>query len=262
MMMQTLLANLRLWSGKFDEAERYAEKAVQGFRRIGDRFGAVQALAPLNRARVALGKSDEAERGIEEVLSMSDAYDEMGFPLIAAAGSAMHLGDPDRTVTFARQAAERALDTGAATNEIAAVMAVGLCQARRGEEALAALDPIDVTDMPFGRAARALARAVTGDPSGALADADVAWSLDGVTYLDRTIAGIAATGAAMATGDRGGAREWWGRVAEIADSSGDVVAARIARYGGHRLLGSPTTSDTSGLGRGWVAVIDQLAGRG
>jgi class 3 adenylate cyclase/tetratricopeptide (TPR) repeat protein len=261
MMMQTLLANLRLWSGRFDEAERFAEKAVQGFRRIGDRFGAVQALAPLNRARVALGKFDEAERGIEEVLSMSDAYDEMGFPLIAAAGSAMHLGDPDRTVAFARQAGERALDTGAATNEIAAVMAVGLCQARRGDDALAAIDPIDVTDMPFGRAARALARAVTGDPAGALDDAGVAWTLDGVSYLDRTIAGIAAAGAAMSIDDRQDARDWLARVAEIAESSGDVVAARIARYGGYRLLGTPAAGDPSGLGRGWVAVIDQLARR-
>ena len=259
MMMQTLLANLRLWSGQFEEAERYAERAVSGFRRIGDRFGTVQALAPLNRARVALGKYDEAERGIEEVLSMSDAYDEMGFPLIAAAGSAMHLGDPDRAVSFARQAAERALDTGAATAEIAAVLAVGLCQAGRGDEALAVLDPIDVTDMPFGRAARALARAITGDPVGALADADVAWTLDGVTYLDRTMAGIAATGAAASTGDSDTAGEWLGRVAEIAESSGDVVAARITRYCGHRVLGLPASGDAAGLGRGWVAVVDQLA---
>ena len=50
LMMQTLLANLRLWTGRVAEAEQLAERALNGFRDINDRYGLMQALAPLNRA--------------------------------------------------------------------------------------------------------------------------------------------------------------------------------------------------------------------
>ena len=51
LMMRTLLANLRLWTGHPAEAEGLAVRALEGFREAGDRYGVMQALAPLSRAR-------------------------------------------------------------------------------------------------------------------------------------------------------------------------------------------------------------------
>ena len=56
LMMQTLLANLRLWTGRLADAEQFAERALAGFREINDRYGVMQALGPLNRARAGLGQ--------------------------------------------------------------------------------------------------------------------------------------------------------------------------------------------------------------
>jgi len=51
-MMDTLLADLRLWQGKPEAALELAEKARLRFKKLSDRFGTVQALAPLLRAQV------------------------------------------------------------------------------------------------------------------------------------------------------------------------------------------------------------------
>ena len=64
-MMDSLIAGLRLWTGQFDAAEELSRRALAEFRDIGDRFGIVQALIPRIRALVALGRTQEAERGLE-----------------------------------------------------------------------------------------------------------------------------------------------------------------------------------------------------
>ena len=91
-MMLNLQASIRLWSGDVDKARILGEKALAGFRRIDDRFGIIQALGTLNRAFVASGRTADAERSVEEIMVLADAFGEMAYPVMAAAGTAMHLG--------------------------------------------------------------------------------------------------------------------------------------------------------------------------
>src|SRR6056297_659179 len=91
-MMDSLIAGTRLWSCRFVEAEELSRRALTSFRQLGDKFGAVQALAPRMRALVAMGRSQEAERGIEESLAISESFGDLSFPVMAAAGTAVHLG--------------------------------------------------------------------------------------------------------------------------------------------------------------------------
>ena len=96
-MMHTLLANLRLWTGRLAEAEQYAERALTGFRELNDRYGVMQALGPLNRARAGMGKKADAKRGAEESIALGKSFGELGLALQAAAGVAMHMGTGEQT---------------------------------------------------------------------------------------------------------------------------------------------------------------------
>ena len=62
-MMNTLLADLRLWQGQLEEAAELAENARSRFKKLNDKFGLVQALAPLVRAQVGLGRQAAAQLG-------------------------------------------------------------------------------------------------------------------------------------------------------------------------------------------------------
>ena len=92
-MMLNLRASIRLWSGDIESARGLGDKALAGFRKIGDRFGMVQSLATLNRALVAAGRGDDADRGVEELLTLGDNFGQMSFPSMAAAGTSMHAGN-------------------------------------------------------------------------------------------------------------------------------------------------------------------------
>ena len=176
-----LLAFLRFYEFRFDEAERLAvavrseanelgerwgpammdtlgglhpaldrglqrgrravtRRALHGFRELDDRFGMVQALGPRNRALVALGRDQEAERGLEEVLALGDLFGDLAFPLMAAAGTAVHLGLGERAVVVGESALERISAMGADGTETTVTYALGLCQTGAAETALAVLD--------------------------------------------------------------------------------------------------------------------------
>src|SRR3954462_13066133 len=111
-MMQTLLANMRLWTGRLAEAEQLAERALTGFREMNDRFGVMQALGPLNRARAGLGKKADAKRGVEESVALGKQFGELGLALQGAAGVAMHLGIAEQALTLAEQVIQRNSETG------------------------------------------------------------------------------------------------------------------------------------------------------
>ena len=61
-MMQTLLADLRLWQGDLGEAANLADQARSRFKKLNDKFGLMQATAPLLRAQIALGQAGAAQR--------------------------------------------------------------------------------------------------------------------------------------------------------------------------------------------------------
>ncbi len=172
LMMQTLLANMRLWTGRIAESEALAERALAGFREADDRYGVMSALGPLTRAQVALGKNADAQRGAEESISLGHSFGELGLALQGAAAVAMHLGDGEQALVLSEQVLARHHAMGASDAEAIVVRSLALSQLGRIDEALAAIEDVDVDDFPFGRSARALVRALADDPEGAQADAE------------------------------------------------------------------------------------------
>jgi class 3 adenylate cyclase/tetratricopeptide (TPR) repeat protein len=223
-MMLNLQASIRLWRGEVAEARELSERALAGFRRIDDRFGMIQALGTINRASVALGRIAEAERTVEEVLVLSDAFGELAYPAIAAAGTAMHLGRGERAAELATEAIERLDTTGANVDEGRVVIAFGLLLTGRDDEALARLVDVDVERSPFALAARATARAAIGDRDGALEDVRAVEAMPEVSYWDRAIAAVA--GAIAATGDEAAHRR--SALADLVERIDDVMVSAYA----------------------------------
>ena len=127
----------------------------------------MQALGPLNRARAGLGKKADAKRGVEESIALGKAFGELGMALQAAAGVAMHLGYGERVLTLAEQIIERNRETRhEQPDEAFVLLALARCQLGDVDEAMAAIEHVDVDDFPFGLGARALVRAVAGEHDG------------------------------------------------------------------------------------------------
>jgi tetratricopeptide (TPR) repeat protein len=257
-MMDSLIAGIRLWSSRFVEAEELSRRALTNFRQIGDKFGLVQALAPRMRALVALGRTHEAERGIEESLAMSESFGDLSFPMMAAAGTAVHLGLGDRALSIAEQALDRSLAMGADGTESRITLALALCQVGRADEALAVLDVVDYAT-PYMLSVRALARAITGDPSGSIDDADLVAADAGASYLDRVIAGMSAGAAAMHLGQRDDAVARFDEASSTARATGDVVARELVGLTRSVVLHERSHQEAGHLGSGWRSVAASLA---
>jgi class 3 adenylate cyclase/tetratricopeptide (TPR) repeat protein len=257
-MMDSLIASIRLWSSRFVEAEELSRRALTNFRQIGDKFGAVQALAPRTRALVALGRTHEAERGIEESLAMSESFGDLSFPMMAAAGAAVHLGLGDRALSISELALDRSLAMGADGSESRITLALALCQVGRADEALAVLDVI-VNATPYMRSVRALARAITGDPSGAIDDADLVAADVGASYLDQVIAGTSAGAAAMQLGQLDDAVARFDNAQSTARAAGDVVARELVLLTRAVVLHESSHQEAGHLGSGWRSVATSLA---
>lgn len=256
-MMDSLLASIRLWTSRFSEAEELSRRALNGFRELGDRFGVVQALGPRLRALIALGRTQEAERGLEEALSMSESFGDLSFPAITAAGAAVHLGLGARSVAIAEQAVESGNKMGADGAESRVTLALALCQSGRADDALAILDEV-VRDFPYGSAVRALAAALTGDPLRAVELADTVVDDPEATYLDATVAVIAgaASEARLGEGDASARRLAAG--AQRAADAGDVVAKELVAAVSAGLAGDDNGIDRFELAAGWRTVADSL----
>jgi class 3 adenylate cyclase/tetratricopeptide (TPR) repeat protein len=261
-MMDSLLASIRLWSGNFVEAERFSRRALKEFRELDDKFGLVQALGPRNRALIALGRDDEAERGIEEALAHGDGFGDLAFALSAAAGAAVHLGLGERAAVMGEQAVEQMSLMGANAAEASVTYALALCQTGRAEEALEVCEQIDIT-FPYAHAVRALAAAICGDDVLPIADAAAVWSVEGSSYLDRAIADVAAAAAEVRTGEVLAAEQRLLRTAELVHSVGDQTAIKLVAHVQAALL--PSGPDefrvTPGeIRSGWHRVVAGLQG--
>jgi tetratricopeptide (TPR) repeat protein len=257
-MMDSLIAAIRMWSSRFVEAEELSRRALTSFRQIGDKFGVVQALAPRMRALVALGRTHEAERGIEESLAMSESFGDLSFPMMAAAGTAVHLGLGDRALSISEHALDRSLAMGADGAESRITLALALCQVGRADEALAVLDVVE-NATPYLLSVRALARAITGDPSGSIDDADLVAADAGASYLDRVIAGMSAGAAAMHLGQRDDAVARFDDASSTARATGDVMARELVGLTRSVVLHEPSHQEAGHLGSGWRSVAASLA---
>jgi class 3 adenylate cyclase/tetratricopeptide (TPR) repeat protein len=261
-MMQTLLADLRLWQGNLTEALGNAEQARSRFKRIGDKFGMVQSLSALVRIQVALGRTSALQRSVEELLSLADNSPLGPLPVLAVAGAAMHHGDGQ----VALNNVERGLDSmetlTAGGFEAMVVRTIAFAQLGRFDEALAALESIDAESMehPFAQAGAAIAYSLAGDSDAALAAAD-AVAAAGATYLDRAIAAVAAAGAHSALGDRSAAQGVLSQALTECLEVGDVVAITLLQRTHLHVLGEAHASgqgDETAIGEGWLTVIAAL----
>ncbi len=258
-MMDSLIASIRLWTSRFAESEELSRRALVGFRELGDHFGVVTALSPRLRVLAALGRPHEAERGIEEVLSLGELFGDLAFPAMAAAGAAVHLGFGERAVVIGELALDRITKMGADGTESRTTYALGLCQVGRPEEALAVLlDNQMIT--PYGLAVHAIAAAMTGDYASPVDDARAVWEEPGSSYLDRVFADVAAAAALIRRGDGAEALEFIERARRTATHAHDVVAKAFVSCSSATLIEDEPHGAIDHLGSGWHRVIEGLSG--
>ena len=251
-MMLNLQANIRLWAGDIEQARVLAERSLAGFRKIDDRFGIIQSLSTLNRSYAGLGRMGDVDRSVEEILVLSDAFGEMAYPAIAAAGAAMHLGQGRRAAELATEAVSRLDTTGANIDEGRVVLAFGWLIAGEPEAGLTQLLDVEVERSPFALAARATALMMMGDRVLALADARAVEQMQDVSYWDRAVAAIA--GAAAATGE-----EALRRRSDLADTLHALTDVVLRAYGQRVLTGlDGASSDSQVAIGGWSEVADRL----
>jgi len=255
-MMDSLVAAIRLWTTRFSEAEELSRRALHAFRELGDRFGTVQALGPRLRSLVALGRAQEAERGMEEVLAMSESFGDLSFPAMTAAGAAVHMGLGERAVVIAELALSRGLTMGSDLSESRVTLALALCQAGRPEDALGHLDETDRASS-YAASVFALALAMVGDATGAIESADLI-DESSSTYLDRVVGDVAAAAAEIALGERDAASERLVRADVTAREAGDVVARSLVVAASQALV-DRTQIEVGHLGPGWRRALDGLA---
>lgn len=255
-MMDSLMASIRLWTGRFSEAEELSRRALTGFRELNDRFGIVQALAPRMRALVALGRDQEAERNLEEALSMADAFGDLAIPMMAAAGTAAHLGLGERAVALGEAALERMLAMHASGSEARVTLALGLCQIGDPDRALATLLEVDDPG-PYACAVTALAASMAGMSDDAIEAADRVIADDTSTYLDRVLADIAGASAVQAA-DPASAGDRLTRARRTASDAGDAAAIALARSASQALVDDLDVGRVEHLGDGWKRVIAGL----
>jgi class 3 adenylate cyclase len=258
-MMDSLIASIRLWTTRFVEAEELSRKALTAFRQLGDRFGMVQALGPRLRALVALGRAHEAERGIEELLALGDAFGDLSFPAMAAAGAAVHQGIGERAMVSAEIAVERSNVMGADASESKITFALACCQLGRAEEALSVLED-GVREGAYADAVESLAAAMIGDGERAVAAAARLDERPVATYLDRVIAAVGAAAGQIVLGEIESARRDLDEAAIIGREAGDVVARALVARVSQVVVDRRPADDHDHLGPGWVRVVDALAG--
>jgi hypothetical protein len=281
-MTQLLLASVRLWTGRTEDAVGLASEALGAFEQIADPYGRGQASAVLGRAMTMHGRVEEGldllhragnPPGMER--GRGPASGQMA--RMALFATAIQIGQPELVDDVVGELAEIA---SAGSGE--ATVALGMHALQHGDVALAAAHLFrDETEAPSANlgAVRALVAALSGrDDVESLAH--VALARDGVTYLDRAVVGTARAVAAIRASARTDPvdvarlrREahstMRGVLAEI-DGTGDEVAAAVFRLVAARVgeaLADPDPVVTpaeaeAGLARlgvdasGWRRILD------
>ena len=263
-MMDTLLADLRLWQGKLEDAANFADKARQRFKRINDKFGMIQAMAPLVRAQVALGRHASAQRTSEELLSIAESSQSGSFALMAVAGAAMHRGNGAVAAATAERALAEIAAIGGEAYEPTVVLALAYAQLGRVEDALAAIESVPPYGLPhpFTQAVTALVNTIAGAPAEAIPHADAVATATGATYLDNVFAYLAAAGAYQQMGDSEHAVLSAEAAVARAMAVGDVVATALATSAYQLISGNPHPAhdQRTPLGDGWTTLLALLVG--
>ena len=265
-MMNTLMADLRLWQGKLDDAADYAEKARSKFKQLNDKFGLVQSLAPLIRAQVALGRSAAAQRTAEELLTLAETAQNGPYPLMAVAGAAMHRGNAAVAIEMAERALEGIAAIGGRAFEPMVVLSLGYAQLGRLDDALATIEnvPESGAEHPFTHAVNALIQSSVGAAESAAAHAQAVTRAPGATYLDQVFAYVAAAGAEAQLGKASAAELTAQAAVARALSVGDVIAIAIATTTYQAITGltHPAFDERTQLGEGWQHLVRRVVSGG
>ncbi|MEO8265189.1 MAG: adenylate/guanylate cyclase domain-containing protein [Ilumatobacteraceae bacterium] len=261
-MMQTLLADLRLWQGDLSEAANLAEQARSRFKKLNDRFGLIQATAPLLRAQIALGQAGAAQRSTEELLTLAEMSVQGPFPLMAVAGAAMHRGDGATAVAIADRAIAETDEANGSAFEPHIARLVGLLQLGRIDEASISFSELRPHELahPFANGAAALLYATLREPDLSLEHAHQVAEAAGATYLDEVFAYVGAASAHVQLGDKPQATLSIEAAVVRALDVGDVVAIALATNAYQHLIGRPHPAfdQPTQLEAGWLTVIDSL----
>ncbi|MFT3852667.1 MAG: adenylate/guanylate cyclase domain-containing protein [Ilumatobacteraceae bacterium] len=265
-MMQTLQANLRLWQGQLDEAATLAALARKRFRKLEDRYGLAQSMAPLMRAQTALGRTALALRTEEELFALGEVAAAGTIPLLAIAGAAMHRGDGALAANHATRAIAEMRAAGSEAWEPLILLSMALAQCDRLDEAVATLEslPDQEWDHPFAHAVGSLVLGMLPDPGRALAHANAVFVKGrGSSYLDRVMAHVGAAAAHARLDHPVAATASIDEAVELATSVGDVVAIALATRAAELLTGEahPAADDRIPLADGWEHVLASLLAR-
>ena len=251
-MMLLLLGSIRLWSGRGFEAVRADEEALALFREMDDRFGEVQGTVSLGRALVTTGAVAEGldllGSGVLAAGSSPAASVEQSMVRIGLAAALTQVGEGDRAGEVL--AALDPVGEDGAHGELGGVertVAEALVLAQRadpvGAEALLART-VEVTaaegsgPSAYALSALVLVRAQQGAPAEEL-DALVArvTSAPKATYLDRFVAGLAASVAGVARRGADAVAGFDELAATLVDVD-DVVAPAVLALARHEVLAS------------------------
>jgi uncharacterized protein HemY len=104
-----------------------------------------------------------------------------------------------------------------------------------------------------------VARAITADPTGSIADADAVLSDAGSSYLDRVIAGAAGASAQQQIGDVDEASAYFERARTTAREAGDIVATELVTMTRSLVMSTSEHVESGHLGAGWKTVAELLA---
>jgi tetratricopeptide (TPR) repeat protein len=237
-MMTMLEAATALWSGRTDEAVALAQESERGFRALGNQYGLDQSRAIVGRSLVMAGRVDEGFRVLDEEPPIELPADELAEWLarpLTRLATAAQVGEVERA------GGEPALVDAAQrwAGVTSPVLGLLLLQGGRVDEAEAPLD-LPAADV---LAADDLADRLAGtDPSltsvqalwfsvahrdGAVALADAVADSAEATYLDRTLADLAAAARRAALGDADGADRHLLRALRAVAGTEDRVAPAI-----------------------------------
>ncbi|MGD9705744.1 MAG: adenylate/guanylate cyclase domain-containing protein [Acidimicrobiia bacterium] len=262
-MMQTLQSNLAMWEGKVEDALQLADEARSRMRRLGDRYGEVQAIAAMLRSNVALGRGPTAAKLAEELSAAASSFGVEGFAQLARSGVALLGGWSERAIEAATAAIDQARERGALGSfDALVVRAIALLMEGRLDDALAdlALAEDEYPGTSFGHAAAALAAALGHRPDEVLVHADAVAAHRSTTYLDRVYAAIAAASARRQLGDDRAARFVLDEVQIVANATDDKIARAIMNEA-RRSFGFASEDeclDDVSL-KGWERLIASLA---
>ena len=255
-MMRMLMGSICLWEGETELAVRAASESLESFVAMGDSYGLGQAQALLGRALVMTGRVDEGFSILDSQASAGGGpggdgdgpdipalYAERQFlARVAILGASLQIGEPGRADDIVVGLDP---DQGGWGDDPRVGGALYLLQTGRAEQAEAIVAPARGSGDPDRLAVEALLAAVqrSGEAAGLIERIE---PLSSATYLDRSMAHLAAGLEAATAGDPEVASSHRDRALELVADTEDRVAHAVAALfsaGIARLAGSDDAAD-------------------